>query len=240
MRRSGAFDAVIADFGLATNIHLQEYIYVRCGTPGFIAPEIIYHTGKSGQSSTSDIFSLGVVAHILATDSNPFIGRNCHETLAKNNAAILKLGQDQYKKVNPLLINFIVRAIERDPSKRMTSEELLEDPLFSTDSPCLLKIGTSTTVTDTKTSLLGTNNQGQGECLMYKPDLIMVSDSVTIITPEEAKQQVPRKERRKRIKEVIVDSDDGESPRKRLHKAEEEGSNPIHPQGINPIGDKVT
>ena len=68
----------------------------------------------------------------------------------------------------------------------------------------------------------------------------MISDSVTIITPEEAKQQVPRKERRKRTKEVIVDSDDGESPRKRLHKAEEEGSNPIHPQGINPIGDKVT
>jgi hypothetical protein len=68
----------------------------------------------------------------------------------------------------------------------------------------------------------------------------MISDSVTIITPEEAKQQVPRKERRKRTKEVIVDSDDGESPRKRLHKAEEEGSNSIHPQGINPIGDKVT
>ena len=165
MRRSGAFDAVIADFGLATNIHLQEYIYVRCGTPGFIAPEIIYHTGKSGQSSTSDIFSLGVVAHILATNSNPFIGINRQDTLARNNAAKLNLDQDQYEKVSPLLINFIDRAIQKDPSKRMTSEELLEDPLFSTDSPCLLKIGTSTTVTD-KTSLLGTNNQGQGKCPM--------------------------------------------------------------------------
>lgn len=31
----------IIDFGLATVIKQKEYLYKRCGTPGFVAPEII-------------------------------------------------------------------------------------------------------------------------------------------------------------------------------------------------------
>ena len=31
----------IIDFGLATVIKQTEYLYKRCGTPGFVAPEII-------------------------------------------------------------------------------------------------------------------------------------------------------------------------------------------------------
>ena len=31
----------IVDFGLATFIDEPKYIYVRCGTPGFVAPEIL-------------------------------------------------------------------------------------------------------------------------------------------------------------------------------------------------------
>lgn len=36
------FDSVvIADFGLATEVKKKPYIYTKCGTPGFVAPEII-------------------------------------------------------------------------------------------------------------------------------------------------------------------------------------------------------
>jgi len=28
----------IVDFGLATHVHSEKYIFVRCGTPGFVAP----------------------------------------------------------------------------------------------------------------------------------------------------------------------------------------------------------
>jgi calcium-dependent protein kinase len=29
------------DFGLATHIDENKYLFVRCGTPGFVAPEIL-------------------------------------------------------------------------------------------------------------------------------------------------------------------------------------------------------
>jgi serine/threonine protein kinase len=31
----------IVDFGLATEIEESNYIYVKCGTPGYVAPEIL-------------------------------------------------------------------------------------------------------------------------------------------------------------------------------------------------------
>lgn len=32
---------VIADFGLAAHVEAEDYIYYRCGTPGYVAPEVI-------------------------------------------------------------------------------------------------------------------------------------------------------------------------------------------------------
>lgn len=32
------WDCVIADFGLAEFINVSSYLFVRCGTPGYVAP----------------------------------------------------------------------------------------------------------------------------------------------------------------------------------------------------------
>lgn len=37
-RREGVNDLVICDFGLATFAEEEKYLFVRCGTPGFVAP----------------------------------------------------------------------------------------------------------------------------------------------------------------------------------------------------------
>lgn len=31
----------LVDFGLATRYNIEEYLFKRCGTPGFVAPEVI-------------------------------------------------------------------------------------------------------------------------------------------------------------------------------------------------------
>ena len=55
----------IIDFGLATFVDEEEFLYKRCGTPGFIAPEIIHHGDKKKYTEKCDIFSAGVIFHIL-------------------------------------------------------------------------------------------------------------------------------------------------------------------------------
>ena len=40
-------DLVLIDFGLSSFDWVKEYLYRRCGTPGFVAPEIIMN--KTGE-----------------------------------------------------------------------------------------------------------------------------------------------------------------------------------------------
>lgn len=56
-----------ADFGLSTFTNVPEFIYYKCGTPGFVAPEILKltKTDEKKYGVSCDIFSLGVVFHIL-------------------------------------------------------------------------------------------------------------------------------------------------------------------------------
>ena len=37
-RNEGDYDCVVADFGLATFADVKEYLFIRCGTPGYVAP----------------------------------------------------------------------------------------------------------------------------------------------------------------------------------------------------------
>ncbi len=37
-RKEDGLDLAICDFGLATYADEDEYLFVRCGTPGFVAP----------------------------------------------------------------------------------------------------------------------------------------------------------------------------------------------------------
>lgn len=66
-------DFAVVDFGLATSFKTRdEPYYLKCGTPGFIAPEIFFAKKGTQISSTSDIFSFGIIILILLTGVFPF------------------------------------------------------------------------------------------------------------------------------------------------------------------------
>ena len=59
---NGQEEAVIIDLGLATFVNNLPYIYSRCGTPGFLAPEIANLMSKQDkQHCAADMFSLGCI-----------------------------------------------------------------------------------------------------------------------------------------------------------------------------------
>ena len=60
--QKGDEKCVIIDFGLGTLADANPYIYFRCGTPGFLAPEIASLGDKSQrQTCAADMFSLGCI-----------------------------------------------------------------------------------------------------------------------------------------------------------------------------------
>jgi serine/threonine protein kinase len=41
LRNTPSMSPVIVDYGLATHADVEKYLFFRCGTPGYVAPEII-------------------------------------------------------------------------------------------------------------------------------------------------------------------------------------------------------
>lgn len=59
-------DLVIVDFGLGSFVNVKEYIFSRCGTPGYVAPEIANLKDPKGKyTAVCDIFSAGVMLHLM-------------------------------------------------------------------------------------------------------------------------------------------------------------------------------
>jgi serine/threonine protein kinase len=57
---------VLSDFGLACWMGVKNPLFERSGTPGYIAPEILnLAKGEVLLDHRCDIFSLGVIAHLL-------------------------------------------------------------------------------------------------------------------------------------------------------------------------------
>jgi serine/threonine protein kinase len=65
-REEGDCNVKLADFGMATFAASSNngYLYIKCGTPGYVAPEILR---SEGYTNKCDIFSAGAVFFNLLT-----------------------------------------------------------------------------------------------------------------------------------------------------------------------------
>lgn len=111
----------VGDFGLATRISFDgERKKTLCGTPNYIAPEILT---KSGHSYEVDIWSLGCIMFTLLVGSPPFETDTLKNTYSKikKNEYILPIDLEHTAK------NLIKRLLHPDPSSRPNADQILRD-----------------------------------------------------------------------------------------------------------------
>ncbi|XP_060910946.1 serine/threonine-protein kinase PLK1 [Labrus mixtus] len=115
----------IGDFGLATKIEFDgERKKTLCGTPNYIAPEVLC---KKGHSYEVDIWSLGCILYTLLVGKPPFETSCLKETysrIKKNNYTIPW-------HINPAASSLIKRMLHADPALRPTVSELQTDEFFT-------------------------------------------------------------------------------------------------------------
>ncbi|XP_030005646.1 serine/threonine-protein kinase PLK1 isoform X1 [Sphaeramia orbicularis] len=119
-------DVKIGDFGLATKIEFDgERKKTLCGTPNYIAPEVLC---KKGHSYEVDVWSLGCILYTLLVGKPPFETSCLKETynrIKKNNYTIPW-------HINPVASSLIKRMLHADPAQRPTISELISDEFFTT------------------------------------------------------------------------------------------------------------
>ena len=81
------------DFGLATSIDDPSYIFVRCGTPGFVAPETlkIKDIANVRIGVEGDMFSLGAIFYQILFGKYLFNGKDQIEVLQNNKMCKIKM-----------------------------------------------------------------------------------------------------------------------------------------------------
>ncbi|XP_072524631.1 death-associated protein kinase 2-like [Salminus brasiliensis] len=115
----------IIDFGLAQRLTPGEEYRSLCGTPQYIAPEVINYEPLS---FASDMWSIGVITYILLSGMSPFQGDADEETL-RNIVDMKYEFEDQYfSQTSDMAKDFIQKLLIKDPGERMTAEECLLHP----------------------------------------------------------------------------------------------------------------
>lgn len=72
LRGETGLDPIIVDFGLAAYVNSEDYLFYRCGTPGYVAPEITTLVKGQKVDPVCDVFSTGAILHILLTKKTLF------------------------------------------------------------------------------------------------------------------------------------------------------------------------
>ncbi|XP_052163119.1 CBL-interacting protein kinase 5 [Oryza glaberrima] len=117
----------VSDFGLSAFKECQKQdglLHTTCGTPAYVAPEIINKRGYDG--AKADIWSCGVILFVLLAGYLPFHDSNLMEMYRKISKGDVKFPQWFTTDVRRLLS----RLLDPNPNTRITVEKLVEHPWF--------------------------------------------------------------------------------------------------------------
>ncbi|ORY65922.1 kinase-like domain-containing protein [Pseudomassariella vexata] len=130
----------LADFGLAKIIGEESFTTTLCGTPSYVAPEILAEGRHRKYTKAVDVWSLGVVLYICLCGFPPFsdelYSRDFPYTLSQQ----IKSGRFDYPSpywdsVGDPALDLIDSMLVVDPEKRFAIDQCLEHPWITQKLP---------------------------------------------------------------------------------------------------------
>ncbi|KQK21784.1 CBL-interacting protein kinase 10 isoform X1 [Brachypodium distachyon] len=119
----------ISDFGLSALAECKRQdglLHTTCGTPAYVAPELISKKGYDG--AKADIWACGVILYVLLAGYLPFQDKNLMDMYKKIYKAELKWPSWFSSDARRLLR----RILDPNPATRISFSEIMENPWFTT------------------------------------------------------------------------------------------------------------
>lgn len=127
---SESSDMKLIDFGYAGLWRPDKQLTGLCGTPDYVAPEVLtwYDDDDNGTpyGKGSDLWSLGVLLYVILSGCSPFSADEEEQLLKQVAEAKYEFFENEWKNISAEAKDIISRLLVVDPAKRLTMAELLE------------------------------------------------------------------------------------------------------------------
>jgi len=203
-----------------------------CGTPQYVAPEILTKAEKEGYGKAVDMWSLGVILFVLLGGYAPFEddpngGVKLFEKIKK---AKYSFNPKYWNHVSEEAKDLIRNLLVVDPSQRLTAEQALSHPWIAKHQPAQLPTVSAAASTETltpSTSAPTTANH---------PETV-ASDPQPKHAGEEPAKVIPISARRKRNRGAAASNQHNTNGTSATKSKTEETEETIEEQHRNPITD---
>merc|ERR1719244_1151440 len=122
----------LADFGLA--VVVREPLFTVCGTPTYVAPEILAETGYGVKV---DVWAIGVIMYILLCGYPPFSSRtnNQEELFDQILSGLFEFNSPDWDDTSYPAKELISWSLVVDPLQRYSAKEILQHPWILSPPP---------------------------------------------------------------------------------------------------------
>uniref|UniRef100_A0A2K6S1H5 phosphorylase kinase n=1 Tax=Saimiri boliviensis boliviensis TaxID=39432 RepID=A0A2K6S1H5_SAIBB len=123
----------LTDFGFSCQLEPGERLREVCGTPSYLAPEIIecsMNDDHPGYGKEVDMWSTGVIMYTLLAGSPPFWHRKQMLMLRMIMSGNYQFGSPEWDDYSDTVKDLVSRFLVVQPQSRCTAEEALAHPFF--------------------------------------------------------------------------------------------------------------
>ncbi|KAG7347478.1 Ser/Thr protein kinase [Nitzschia inconspicua] len=118
----------LCDFGMSTFVGMDGLVRGRCGTPGYVAPEILTAGTRAGYGNKVDVFSAGVTLYLMLSGVEPFYGESEQELVEDNTNAKVTFPKKYWGSISSDAKDLVQRMLQADPKDRLSAKEALGHP----------------------------------------------------------------------------------------------------------------
>lgn len=126
----------IADFGFAKKVYEESSLTTQCGTPGYVAPEILEGTPYDQRV---DMWSVGVILYILLGGYPPFIESTQRDLFRKIRRGEYEFHEEYWGTVSGEAKDLISSLLTVNPKTRLNAEAALQNSWIRGDDASLAK-----------------------------------------------------------------------------------------------------
>ncbi|PSC74948.1 Kinase superfamily isoform 4 isoform A [Micractinium conductrix] len=119
----------IADFGFARNLQPQGLAETLCGSPLYMAPEIL-HFHK--YDAKADLWSIGAILYEMVVGRPPFTGANQFQLLRNIERSDARVPEAIAATLSPPCRHLMHCLLRRNPVERLSFEEFFRHPFIAT------------------------------------------------------------------------------------------------------------